>query len=101
LEPLAREVQSLQQKNLPVAWVGRYQGELGFLGRLRQPLTTLRPDEVSDWARTHPDGLVLVPFRVKSGRVVPGHAGGFRVGEWIVELRRANELVGEQLKLSA
>lgn len=101
LEPLAREVQSLQQKNLPVAWVGRYQGELGFLGRLRQPLTTLRPDEVSDWARTHPDGLVLVPFKVKSGRVVPGHAGGFRVGEWIVELRRANELVGEQLKLSA
>ena len=44
----------------PAAYVGHYQGEFGFVGRLAEPMAVLRPAEAVDWARRHPDGLVVV-----------------------------------------
>ncbi|MGL6290386.1 MAG: ArnT family glycosyltransferase [Silanimonas sp.] len=44
----------------PTAYVGHYQGEFGFVGRLAEPMVVLRPTEAADWARRHPDGLVVV-----------------------------------------
>jgi 4-amino-4-deoxy-L-arabinose transferase-like glycosyltransferase len=41
------------------AYVGHYQGEFQFAGRLRRPVTQLSPDQVAAWVRTHPNGLLF------------------------------------------
>lgn len=53
----------------PLAYIGHYQGEFHFAGRLRTPLTQLAPSAATGWAQTHPDGLLLV--RAKRVRLGP------------------------------
>jgi 4-amino-4-deoxy-L-arabinose transferase-like glycosyltransferase len=56
----AAHIAEAQSHNRPVAFVGKYQGEFGFLGRLTKPLTELRPTEALRWASAHPTGLLVV-----------------------------------------
>lgn len=60
LTPIARYVGVAQGQGRPVLYVGNYQGEFGFLGRLTQPVEGLAPDRVLPWLAAHPDGLVVV-----------------------------------------
>ncbi len=62
LQALADAVSAVQQDGRPVAFQGRYYGQLQFLGRLQQPLTVLDSAGLGTWASEHPDG-VLVVFR--------------------------------------
>ena len=56
----------------PVAFVGDYQGEFGFLGRLREPLTVLTDKQAAAaWFVAHPDGM-LVAIRLDPGHPLPG-----------------------------
>lgn len=43
----------------PVAYVGHYQGEFQFAGRLREPIQPLTPARAQAWALAHPDGLLF------------------------------------------
>lgn len=56
----AEHVADAQASGRPVAFVGKYQGEFGFLGRLATPVTELRPEQARAWATAHPDGLLVV-----------------------------------------
>ncbi|WP_395787744.1 ArnT family glycosyltransferase [Aquimonas sp.] len=51
---------SQQEQGRPLAYIGRYQGEFHYAGRLQSPLTGLAPAAVAEWARLHPDGRLLV-----------------------------------------
>lgn len=55
----SRYIGQQQQAGRQVAYVGRYQGEFGFLGRLRAPVVALAPGEAAAWARRNPEGLVV------------------------------------------
>lgn len=59
LEAAGRYVGEQQRAGRTVAYVGKYQGEFGYHGRLRAPLVELRPEEAGDWARAHPEALVV------------------------------------------
>lgn len=58
----------------PVAFVGEYQGEFGFLGRLRQPLTVIEEPAAPGWLSMNPSGMLIdldnSPQAPVPGRVV-------------------------------
>lgn len=59
---LARAAKFIHQQQTlgrDVAYVGNYQGEFTFLGRLQRPLAPLKPVEVPVWLQLHPNGLVV------------------------------------------
>lgn len=49
-----------QRAGRPIAYVGRYQGEFSFHGRLTNPVTALAANDAAAWAAAHPDGLIVV-----------------------------------------
>lgn len=57
---MAQFVARSQAENHPVAYVGHYQGQFNFFGRLTQPVINLSADEADAWVNAHPQGLVVV-----------------------------------------
>lgn len=60
LRDIARLAGQAEQAGRPIAWVGHYQNELRFHGRLTRPVTALRPEVAADWIARHPDALVIL-----------------------------------------
>lgn len=60
LFPAARYIAGQQAVGRPVAYVGHYQGEFGFLGRLHAPIVPLAPAAADAWVAAHPSALVVV-----------------------------------------
>lgn len=48
-----------QRTGRELAYVGNYQGEFGFYGRLTAPVTIVTPAAAESWCKAHPDGLVI------------------------------------------
>jgi len=63
LRPISQAIARAQQAGLPVAHVGKYNGQFQFLGRLRQPLELIGPDTLESWANSHPNGRIVVYYR--------------------------------------
>ncbi|MGB5540195.1 MAG: hypothetical protein WBO37_08925, partial [Gammaproteobacteria bacterium] len=56
-------IAAAQAAGQPVATLERYHGQFGFYGRLTEPLLELAPEQARDWARQHPDGLLVLTER--------------------------------------
>lgn len=64
LGPVAARLAELQSRSAPVAVLGIDPSVHAFPGRLEQPLADLATaDTALEWARAHPDGTILAPFR--------------------------------------
>jgi 4-amino-4-deoxy-L-arabinose transferase-like glycosyltransferase len=63
LRPISEAIARAQQAGLPIAHVGKYNGQFQFLGRLRQPLDLIEPESIESWANSHPDGRIVVYYR--------------------------------------
>ena len=61
----ARIIAELLAQNKEVVYFGKYHGQYNFSGRLEQGLVSV--DNVSAWARSHPEGFVVVVFKDKKG----------------------------------
>jgi 4-amino-4-deoxy-L-arabinose transferase-like glycosyltransferase len=59
LRPAAAQAQNAERAGRPVAFVGGYEGQLHFLGRLERPLEEVKAADVDRWTAAHPGGLVL------------------------------------------
>jgi len=59
LRPAALKLKAFNEQGIPCAFVGTYQGQLHFLGRLTQPLPILSLEQVGDWFKAHPDGYLI------------------------------------------
>lgn len=59
--PIARYVRALQDRGVPVAFAGKYHGELHFPGRLSEPMDVLRGATAQEgWRRHHTNGRLVV-----------------------------------------
>lgn len=59
LTPAALEVKAFNEQGVDYAFVGNYQGQLQYLGRLRQALPVITSEQVSAWAEQHPQGYLI------------------------------------------
>lgn len=60
LRPAALQVKSFNEQGVPYVYVGNYQGQLNFLGRLTEPLPVLATAaEAERWALSHPAGYLV------------------------------------------
>lgn len=60
LRPAAQLLNRAEQANQPIAYLGSYQGEFHFEGRLTRPITELfGAQAVQDYAHAHPNGLIV------------------------------------------
>jgi 4-amino-4-deoxy-L-arabinose transferase-like glycosyltransferase len=75
LRPTAVLVEDAERAGRPIAFVGRYQGQLHFLGRLERPLDQVKRTDVRRWSAVHPGGLVVdsLPLRTTPSSATPSH----------------------------
>lgn len=59
LRPLASRIDRAR----PIAFVGGYQGEIGFAARLTERVDVVTPQEAASWREAHPDGQLIAIFR--------------------------------------
>lgn len=59
LRPGASLLKRAEDAGRAVAYVGRYQGQFHFLGRLERPFDQVTPDHLPRWMADHPKGLVI------------------------------------------
>jgi len=62
LRPVSRYLQGQQERGVPLASIGKYHDQFQFFGRLQQPLAVLAEQDVSAWARDHPEGLAIAYY---------------------------------------
>lgn len=65
LRPAAILLKQFNDRQIPTVFVGDYQGQLHFLGRLTQPLETIEREQTADWAQQHPDGYLIFLEKTK------------------------------------
>jgi len=64
LKPAALKIKTWQDQNRAVAYIGKYNGEFQFLGRLTRPIVTLQTmQDGQAWARANPDAVVIATLR--------------------------------------
>lgn len=59
LRPAALMIKEFNDQGIPVVFVGDYQGQFNYLGRMSQPLAVIGAEQVSGWIRQHPDGYLI------------------------------------------
>lgn len=60
LRPAAHMLGTAERANHPIAYLGNYEGQFHFEGRLTRPIAELFGDQaVQDFARAHPDGVIV------------------------------------------
>ena len=86
--PAAAEVAALQEQGLVVGYYGDYHGQLGFAGRLSEPLPELwSPEDVAALAARDPTARVLVESRgnpLVAAPLLPAAVIAYRTGYWSV-----------------
>lgn len=65
LAPVAAALQPFEKG--PVAFLNKYEGEIGFLARLKKPIEIVANRELDSWSKAHPDGTLLQRDRTADG----------------------------------
>jgi len=65
LRPAALKLKAFNDRNIPVTFVGDYEGQLHFLGRITQPLEVIDSSQALDWTKTHPNGYMIYLERTR------------------------------------
>jgi 4-amino-4-deoxy-L-arabinose transferase-like glycosyltransferase len=65
LRPAALLLKQFNDQNIETAFVGDYQGQLHFLGRLTQPLEVIEREQTAEWAGQHPNGYLIFLEKTK------------------------------------
>lgn len=59
LQPAADKLKRFNDQQIATAFVGDYQGQLNFLGRLTQALPVISSAQAPAWAEQHPQGYLI------------------------------------------
>lgn len=52
-----------RESGRPVAWVRNYQGEMGFMANLTEPVEDIEYESLPGWFEDHPDGIAVMRYR--------------------------------------
>jgi hypothetical protein len=82
--PTAAHLERLQREQVPLAHLGKYHAQYNFVGRLREPIAILDPQELGRWAAANPRGQVILVERKRHSAAgpQPEYEAPFR-GAWI------------------
>jgi 4-amino-4-deoxy-L-arabinose transferase-like glycosyltransferase len=58
-----RPVAALIEPSKPVAFVGNYHGEIGFVARLTRPVDVVEAGEAAAWREAHRDGTLIARYK--------------------------------------
>ncbi|MEO8143459.1 MAG: glycosyltransferase family 39 protein [Betaproteobacteria bacterium] len=89
--PAARYLAALQEKQVPLAHLGKYHAQYNFAGRLRAPIEIVDHPELKAWVAAHPAGQVITIERSRhagAGTAAPEYQAPFR-GAWVQVWRGA------------
>lgn len=67
LTAIGHALAEAEQRSRPIAYIGNYQGEFQFSGRLRAPIAELSPAQTLAWAHQHPTGLLFARSKRLAG----------------------------------
>jgi len=59
INDIGARLAAAERQGQALAYIGHYQGEFHFAGRLRSPVAELAPAQAASWAAAHPQGLLL------------------------------------------
>lgn len=59
MQAIGEQLAAIEAQGRPIAYIGHYQGEFHFAGRLRRPIAELSPADALAWAQAHPQGLLF------------------------------------------
>ncbi len=91
LEPIAGQIRRLEERGVPVAIAGGYDGAFDFAGRLPRPPAVLTDQAAAfAWAKANPQGVVISFFqggilRLPKRPLFLGNADEYRVAVWPAE----------------
>ena len=93
LRPAALKLKTFNDQHIPATFVGDYEGQLHFLGRLTQALEVIKSEQATAWAQQHPNGYLIYLERTK-----PIHAAYVQPHReyWLV-FRSANQVLSQIL----
>ncbi|RFF31937.1 ArnT family glycosyltransferase [Wenzhouxiangella sediminis] len=95
LGEIASMVNSYQSRGMPVAWLGHYQGQFNYTGRLHQPVVELGFEEARTWLADHPDAILATRTKHLAGAMPePVFIQPYRSGS--LALYRASDLVSDR-----
>ncbi|MFN7783773.1 MAG: ArnT family glycosyltransferase [Lysobacterales bacterium] len=77
LPAIGASLATAQAQGRPLAYIGIYQGEFHFAGRLRQPIAAIAPAAAQAWAQAHPQGLLLARDKRVRGALAARSEGRF------------------------
>jgi 4-amino-4-deoxy-L-arabinose transferase-like glycosyltransferase len=62
VRPVSKKIKSLENQNIPLAYIGGYAGVYNFLGRLNRSPDIINMSYAESWFKTHPNGRVIRYF---------------------------------------
>lgn len=76
-------------QDVPIAYNKEYEGEFGFLGRLRRPIKSVEDSQMRQWMATHPGARVVLRYKetptyISGAPVLDQQYRGHRLGIWVV-----------------
>ena len=86
LNQASRQVAHLQERGLPVAWLGKYHGQFHFIGRLQERIEPLGDKmALQRWLESHRNGYLLVNDKAPLEQLPTGvHGWPYRGGSLIL-----------------
>lgn len=80
MRAIATQVKAAQDRGQAIVHLGWHHGVYEFAGRLNKPLPTITPDKLADFAREHPDALVISFYKRFRFPATPIYRQPFRGG---------------------
>ena len=62
LREVSRALKAIEEKELPLAYLGNYAGQFDFIGRLNNPPQVLTNAQLFNWTKEHPEGRIIITF---------------------------------------
>jgi hypothetical protein len=63
LKDMAQKAGEYEAQEFSLAHFAKYEGQFGFLGRLKNPLDVVHADSAVQWAKQHPEGKLITYCR--------------------------------------